>query len=45
MPLNDALERNKVEIRPLLGMAEFETIQTPQTKAISDCIRAKLDAA
>lgn len=32
----------KVEIRPLMGMAEFEAVQTPETKAIRDRIRAKL---
>lgn len=31
--------RNEMEIRPLMGMAEFETIQTPQTRAIRDRIR------
>jgi hypothetical protein len=31
-----------VEIRPLMGMAEFEAVQTPQTKAIRERVRAKL---
>ena len=30
------------EIRPLMGMAEFEAVQTPETKVIRDRIRAKL---
>lgn len=35
--------RSEIEIRPLMGMAEFEAIQTPETKVIRDRIRAKLN--
>lgn len=37
--------RNEMEIRPLMGMAEFEAVQTPETKVIRDRIRAKLNGA
>ncbi|WP_233842923.1 YciI family protein [Dyella sp. 2HG41-7] len=37
--------RSEMEIRPLMGMAEFEAVQTPETKVIRDRIRAKLDRA
>ncbi|WP_424682063.1 YciI family protein [Frateuria sp. YIM B11624] len=39
---NCATGRSEMEIRPLMGMAEFEAVQTPETKAIRDRIRAKL---
>ena len=39
---NCAAGRSEMEIRPLMGMAEFEAVQTPATKAIRDRIRAKL---
>ncbi len=42
---NCAPGRSEVEIRPLMGMAEFEAVQTPETKVIRDRIRAKLSAA
>ncbi|GGA41779.1 YciI family protein [Dyella nitratireducens] len=37
--------QSELEIRPLMGMAEFEAVQTPQTKEIRDRIRAKLNGA
>ena len=37
--------RSEMEIRPLMGMAEFEAVQTPETKVIRDRIRAKLNGA
>jgi hypothetical protein len=36
---------NGLEIRPLMGMAEFEALQTPQTREIRERVRAKLGAA
>lgn len=39
-----AMGRSDIEIRPLMGMAEFEAIQTPQTKVIRDRIKARLNA-
>ena len=35
---------NGLEIRPLMGMAEFEAVQTPQTRQIRERIRARLEA-
>ena len=37
--------RSEMEIRPLMGMAEFEAVQTPETKAIRDRVRVKLGGA
>jgi hypothetical protein len=42
---NCAPGRSEMEIRPLMGMAEFEAVQTPETKAIRDRIRVKLGGA
>lgn len=36
--------RSEMEIRPLMGMAEFEAVQTPQTRAIRARVRAKRGA-
>jgi hypothetical protein len=38
---NCAQGRSEMEIRPLMGMAEFEAVQTPATKAIRERMRAK----
>lgn len=40
---NCAPGRSEMEIRPLMGMAEFEAVQTPRTRLVRDRIRAKLD--
>lgn len=32
----------EIELRPLMGMAEFEAVQTPETMIIRDRIRARL---
>lgn len=34
--------RSETEIRPLMGMAEFEAVQTPGTRVIRERIRARL---
>lgn len=42
---NCAQGRSEMEIRPLMGMAEFEAVQTPETKAIRERVRVKLGGA
>ncbi|MGN2254521.1 YciI family protein [Frateuria sp. GZRe12] len=37
-----AAGRSETEIRPLMGMAEFEAVQTPETRVIRERIRARL---
>ena len=37
-----AAGRSEMEIRPLMGMAEFEAVQTPETRVIRERIRARL---
>ena len=34
--------RSEMELRPLMGMAEFEAVQTPATRVIRERLRAKL---